>query len=73
MPSNGIGFRRKLVVFIEWVWLYLTGGRGARLITGDDRMPKVIEPPPDSRLTARPSRPPAAPTSGDEPVETSLH
>jgi NADH dehydrogenase len=34
-----IDFRSKLVVFIEWVWLYFTGGRGARLITGDDRMP----------------------------------
>jgi NADH dehydrogenase len=56
-----IGFRRKLVVFIEWVWLYLTGGRGARLITGDDRLPKVIAPPPDSRLLARRSHPGAAP------------
>jgi NADH dehydrogenase len=45
-----IDFRRKMVVFIEWVWLYFTGGRGARLITGDDRMPKVIKPPLDSRL-----------------------
>ena len=41
-----IDFRRKLVVFVEWTWLYFTGGRGARLITGDDRMPKVIQPPP---------------------------
>jgi NADH dehydrogenase len=51
-----IGFRRKLVVFIEWTWLYFTGGRGARLITGDDRMPKVIEPPPDARLADREDR-----------------
>jgi NADH dehydrogenase len=29
-----ISFRSKVLVFVEWVWLYLTGGRGARLITG---------------------------------------
>ncbi len=45
-----VDFRRKLVVFVEWVWLYFRGDRGARLITGDDRMPKVIKPPPDSRM-----------------------
>lgn len=44
-----IGFRRKAVVFIEWVWLYFTGGRGTRLITGEDKIPKIIKPPPDSR------------------------
>ena len=37
--------------------LRFTGGRGARLITGDDRMPKVIQPPPDFRAKARESRP----------------
>ena len=52
-----IDFRRKLVVFVEWTWLYFTGGRGARLITGDDHMPKVIQPPPDSRVKARDERP----------------
>lgn len=52
-----VDFRRKLVVFVEWVWLYWTGGRGARLITGDDRMPKMIEPPPDFRIVARDSMP----------------
>jgi NADH dehydrogenase len=54
-----IDFRRKLVVFVEWTWLYFTGGRGARLITGDDRMPKVIQPPPDFRVKARESTPEA--------------
>jgi len=52
-----IDFRRKLIVFIEWVWLYFRGGRGARLITNDDRLPKVIHPPPDFRLAARDSKP----------------
>lgn len=54
-----IDFRTKLVVFVEWVWLYFTRGRGARLITGDDRMPKIIKPPPDFRIAARESNPPA--------------
>jgi NADH:ubiquinone reductase (H+-translocating) len=56
-----IDFRRKLVVFIEWTWLYFTGGRGARLITGDERMVKVIRPPPDFRMAARDSHPHAEP------------
>lgn len=29
-----IGFRNRLVVFLSWVWAWLTYGRGARLITG---------------------------------------
>jgi NADH dehydrogenase len=48
-----IDFRRKLVVFVEWVWLYTIGGRGARLIYGDDRITKGIKPPPDVRLGSR--------------------
>jgi NADH:ubiquinone reductase (H+-translocating) len=30
-----IGFRNRVVVFLNWVWAWLTYGRGARLITGD--------------------------------------
>ena len=30
-----IGFRNRLVVFINWVWSYLTFGKGARLITNN--------------------------------------
>lgn len=41
----------------KWIWLYFSGGRGARLITGDERMPKVIKPPPDFRIIARDSIP----------------
>ncbi len=44
-----IGFRRKLVVFTEWVWQYLFHSRGVRLITGEDRLPRSVEPPPDTR------------------------
>ncbi len=30
-----IGFRNRIVVFVQWAWAYLTYQRGARLITGD--------------------------------------
>jgi NADH dehydrogenase len=49
-----IDFRRKVVVFVEWVWLFFTKGRGARLITGAGREPHVLQPPRDSRLPAEP-------------------
>jgi NADH dehydrogenase len=34
-----IGFRNRLSVFAAWVWNYITFNRGARLITGDQRLP----------------------------------
>jgi NADH dehydrogenase len=34
-----IGFRNRLVVLIQWAWSYFTYERGARLITGDLRLP----------------------------------
>ena len=34
-----IGFRNRLIVLIQWAWSYLTYERGARLITGDTRLP----------------------------------
>jgi NADH dehydrogenase len=30
-----IGFRNRLLVLIDWAWLYVTYDRGARLITGE--------------------------------------
>ena len=30
-----IGFRNRMAVFVNWIWAWLTYGRGARLITGD--------------------------------------
>lgn len=44
-----IGFRRKLIVFTEWLWQYFFHSRGVRLITGEDRLPRSVEPPPDPR------------------------
>ncbi len=34
-----IGFRNRIAVFSQWVWTYFTFTRGARLITGDQRLP----------------------------------
>jgi len=34
-----IGFRNRIIVLIQWAWSYLTYERGARLITGDQRLP----------------------------------
>ena len=31
---NLVGFRNRLVVFVEWAWAYISFGKGARLITG---------------------------------------
>jgi NADH dehydrogenase len=30
-----IGFRNRVAVFLNWVWAWLTYGRGSRLITGE--------------------------------------
>jgi NADH dehydrogenase len=48
-----IGFRSRAAVMAEWMWMYLTYGRGVRLITGEDRLPRPVKPPPDSRLQER--------------------
>lgn len=34
-----IGFRNRLAVMSNWAWTYFTFSRGARLITGDQRLP----------------------------------
>jgi NADH dehydrogenase len=34
-----VGFRNRLLVFIEWGWSYLTYQRSARLITGSNQLP----------------------------------
>jgi NADH dehydrogenase len=43
-----IGFRNRMAVFLNWIWAWLTYGRGARLITGDTTplaLPAKPEPP----------------------------
>jgi NADH dehydrogenase len=39
-----VGFRNRFLVIAQWVWAYWTDQRGARLITGDIRIP-VRTPP----------------------------
>lgn len=39
-----IGFRNRLLVFIQWAWSYVTYERGARLITGSNYLPGWTEP-----------------------------
>ena len=34
-----IGFRNRIIVLVQWAWSYFTYERGARLITGDKRLP----------------------------------
>jgi NADH dehydrogenase len=34
-----IGFQNRLLVFVRWSWSFVTRGRGARLITGNERIP----------------------------------
>lgn len=41
-----IGFRNRFVVMFEWAWAYVTGQRGARLITGRIDEPRGREPCP---------------------------
>ncbi len=42
-----IGFRNRLIVFIQWAWSYMTYERGARLITGSTSLPGWTELEPE--------------------------
>ncbi|HWX56039.1 MAG TPA: NAD(P)/FAD-dependent oxidoreductase [Verrucomicrobiae bacterium] len=39
-----IGFRNRILVFLEWTWAYITYSQGARLITGETRPPQIPTP-----------------------------
>jgi NADH dehydrogenase len=45
-----IGFRNRFTVMLDWMWSYLTYGRGARLIIGDEMMPQAL-----SRVASKPA------------------
>jgi len=49
-----IGFRNRLLVFIQWAWSYVTYERGARLITGSTYLPGWTAPDMNSTVTAAP-------------------
>lgn len=53
-----IGFRNRLIVMIQWAWSYFTYERGARLITGETRLPSWSQT--DRALTAIPQEPEGA-------------
>jgi NADH dehydrogenase len=50
-----IGFRNRLSVFAAWIWTYFTFTRGARLITGDQRLPGWQD-----QVAAGPTDPPSS-------------
>lgn len=51
-----IGFRNRLLVFIQWAWSYVTYERGARLITGSTYLPGWTAPAPaPKRASAQPA------------------
>jgi len=47
-----IGFRNRLLVFIQWAWSYVTYERGARLITGSTYLPGWTAPQSAARVTS---------------------
>jgi len=47
-----IGFRNRLLVFIQWAWSYVTYERGARLITGSTYLPGWSAPETNGAVTA---------------------
>jgi NADH dehydrogenase len=49
-----IGFRNRLLVFIQWAWSYVTYERGARLITGSTHLPGWAADPHISPADAEP-------------------
>ena len=59
-----IGFRNRLAVFLNWIWAWLTYGRGARLITGDTTLlassakpvPRATPGHPDPNVRPTPTR-----------------
>ncbi len=59
-----IGFRNRMAVFLNWIWAWLTYGRGARLITGDTTPLAAAAKPtqnarpgkPDPNVRPRPTR-----------------
>lgn len=51
-----IGFRNRLLVFIQWAWSYFTYERSARLITGSTYLPGWSALHPDTAATAEPAQ-----------------
>src|SRR5215472_17615835 len=60
-----IGFRNRLLVFIQWAWSYFTYERSARLITGSSYLPGSTIPGAAAEVTNAPST--------AEEIHTSAH
>lgn len=52
-----IGFRNRLLVFIQWAWSYMTYERGARLITGSTYLPGWSGGETNGKTAAEPAAP----------------
>jgi NADH dehydrogenase len=59
-----IGFRNRVLVFIQWAWSYVTYERGARLITGSTYLPG---------WTADPHIPIQTPIANAQPAPQEIH
>ncbi len=44
-----VGFRNRIVIMLQWVWMYFFYERGVRLITGQEEQSRSPKPPKDSR------------------------
>jgi NADH dehydrogenase len=62
-----IGFRNRVLVFIQWAWSYVTYERGARLITGSTYLPGWSSGPPHSEPSS--PEPPASAVGGSRSSE----
>ena len=50
-----VGFRNRLLVFIDWAWSYVTYELSARLITGSTYLPGWTSPEAAAKVTNAPS------------------
>jgi NADH dehydrogenase len=57
-----IGFRNRLLVFIQWAWSYVTYERGARLITGSTYLPGWTAAPTSENASPAPQEIHTGPT-----------
>ena len=57
-----IGFRNRILVFIQWAWSYMTYERGSRLITGSNSLPGWTD---ETHMSLRPKTDPAEVTRAE--------
>jgi len=62
-----IGFRNRITIFATWAWTYFSFKDGARLITGDQRLPGWQE------ATDGSAKDPKNPVPGEIPANVAMH